>query len=178
VSREQRTLLWLNVIGGAAVLGSYVYGLNRLGADANLAWGGIPDSWRGLYTLNMFAAAAGYFPFTAFLLFAVDTRLARVAGRLPFTTFHWIYLVILAGSALWLPLTCVWIEQGGDLLWATIHLTLLAVGFASLTLVAALATLSPRQPAWAYALALAGTLPFFVQTAILDALLWPAYIPQ
>jgi hypothetical protein len=175
MAAEQRALLWLNIVGGTAVLASYVYGLDRLGDDAQLAWGGVPATWRGLYTVNMFAAAAGYFPFTSFLLFAVDAAAVRIAGRLPYSTFRWIYLVILVGSALWLPLTCIWIERGGSLLWAAIHLDLLAVGAASLALLAALATLTPRRPAWWYAAALVGVIPFFVQTAVLDAIVWPAY---
>jgi len=175
MSREQRNLMWLNAAGGTAVLLSYVYGLARLGDDAQLAWGGVPAAWRDLYTLNMFAAAAGYFPFTAFLLFAVDSGAARIAGGLPFSTFRWLYLVILTGSALWLPLTCIWIESGGTLLWRLIHLDLLAVGSAALALLVAVATLEPRRPGWAWALAVLGALQFVFQTAVLDASVWPAY---
>ena len=43
---------------------------------------------------------------------------------------------------------------------------------------AALLALRPRQPRWAYWLAVAGSLPFALQTAVLDALLWPAFFPS
>jgi hypothetical protein len=60
---KRRSLLALNVIGGTAVLASYVVGLGAVPGDA--LWGGVPESLRPLYTVNMFLAAAGYFLFTS-----------------------------------------------------------------------------------------------------------------
>jgi hypothetical protein len=44
-------------------------------------------------------------------------------------------------------------------------------------MVAALIALQPREPRAAYALAVAGSVAFSIQTALLDALIWPAYFP-
>jgi hypothetical protein len=41
----------------------------------------------------------------------------------------------------------------------------------------ALLTLRPRQPVWAYGLAVIGCMAFCVQTALLDAWVWPAFFP-
>jgi hypothetical protein len=37
--------------------------------------------------------------------------------------------------------------------------------------------LQPRRPAWAYWLAVAGSVTFSFQTAVLDMLVWPALYP-
>jgi hypothetical protein len=51
------------------------------------------------------------------------------------------------------------------------------VGISSLALVCSIASVRPAGPAWARALALVGALAFAVQTALLDALVWPHYFP-
>ena len=51
------------------------------------------------------------------------------------------------------------------------------VGISSLTLLWAVATVRPAGPAWARAAAVVGALAFSVQTALLDALVWPYYFP-
>ncbi|NLF02271.1 MAG: hypothetical protein GX601_14970, partial [Anaerolineales bacterium] len=66
-------------------------------------------------------------------------------------------------------------EQPSPQLWAAIRLVLALVGLAALGMLLALLGLRPRRPAWAYCLAVAGTVPFILQTAILDALVWPVY---
>jgi hypothetical protein len=37
--------------------------------------------------------------------------------------------------------------------------------------------LNRRQPTWAYSMALLGSVAFAIQTALLDAVVWPAYFP-
>ena len=62
-------------------------------------------------------------------------------------------------------------------MWWMIRLVLTVVGLASLALLVSLLALRPRQPAWAYWLAVAGTVTFSFQTAVLDMLIWPALYP-
>ena len=52
---------------------------------------------------------------------------------------------------------------------------LVVVGAASAGLFAALVKIKPRQPSWAYWIALIGSLAFFIQTAILDAIVWGTF---
>jgi hypothetical protein len=52
---------------------------------------------------------------------------------------------------------------------------LAAVGLASLGLLAALLNIEPRQPVWAYRLAVIGCAAFCLQTAVLDMIVWLAY---
>jgi hypothetical protein len=166
----------INLFGGLAVLGSYAYCLIAYSAQAGDFWGGVPDGLRPLYTVNMGLAAAGYFAFTYFLLYRLKPA-ADHAGRFGFGTFNALYAMILVPSALWMPLTFAMLESPSDGLWWAIRLTLAAVGIGSLGLLAGLVAVRPRPPSLAHKLAVAGSVAFCSQTAILDALVWPAYFP-
>lgn len=173
---RRRTMAGINLLGGLAVLGSYAYCLSAYSAQAGDFWGGVPDGLRPLYTVNMGLAAAGYFAFTYFLMY----RLKPTSGgseRFGLGTFNSLYVMILLPSALWMPLTFAMLESPSEGLWWTIRLTLAAVVIGSLGLLAGLVAVRPRSPSLAHKLAIAGSLAFCLQTAILDALVWPAYFP-
>ena len=76
-----------------------------------------------------------------------------------------------------MPLTLAMIEEPGTGLWISIRLTLAVVGLGSLLLIAALLHMRPRTPGTSYKLAMLGSLAFALQTAVLDALIWPAFFP-
>lgn len=175
---QQRTMLGLNLLGGVAVLGSYYAGFAMHPASADALWGGVPEGLRPFYTVSMLLAAVGYFPFTYFLLFCVDADRARILGRLGFGWFNALYAMILIPSALWMPLTFSLIETWSPGQWAAIRIVLALVGVGSLGLLAALITLTPARPRPLHLLAIAGAVAFCVQTALLDATVWPAYFPQ
>ena len=67
MSTQQIILLVINIIGGAAVIGSYVYGLNANAGGANVLWGGVPNNIRPIYTVSMILSALGYFAFMFFM---------------------------------------------------------------------------------------------------------------
>jgi hypothetical protein len=125
----------------------------------------------------MALATAGFFAFTYFLLFRADPDKARIAGRFGYGLFEGLYVLILTPSALWLPLTSAMVQQPSGLLWLGIRLVLAVVGLASVALLLALLGLRPRQPVSAYWLAVAGSLAFCIQTAVLDLLVWTALFP-
>jgi hypothetical protein len=166
----------INLFGGLAVLGSYAYCLTAYSAQAGDFWGGVPDGLRSLYTVNMGLAAAGYFAFTYFLMYCFKPTMGA-GGRFGFGTFNALYALILLPSALWMPLTFAMLESPSDGLWWVIRLTLFAVGIGSLGLLAGLVAVRPRSPLLTHKMAVAGSLAFCLQTAILDALVWPAYFP-
>jgi hypothetical protein len=170
-------LVALNVLGGLAVLGSYAHGLARPGAGDAL-WGGVPESLRPLYTVSMLLAAAGYFPMTGAVLLGLDAARARVAGRFGYGLFVLLYALILIPSALWMPLTFQMIEAPSPLVWAAIRAALALVGLGSLGVLAALAAVRPGPPRMLRGLALVGAAAFCLQTALLDALVWPAFFPR
>jgi len=168
------TLIALNVIGGTAVLASYVVGLEAVPGEA--LWGGVPDGIRPLYTVNMFIAAAGYFFFTPFILFRLDPETTRVAGRFGYGIFHILYALVLFPSALWLFLTAHALDQPGPAAWAAVRIDLALVALGSLGLLASLVSLGSGAPR-GRKFAIAGLVPFCLQTVILDALVWPAFFP-
>ena len=47
----------INIIGGIAVLGSYVYGIMAFPELRQSLWGGIDGRWRIIFTLSMLPAA-------------------------------------------------------------------------------------------------------------------------
>ena len=173
-----RSLLWLNLLGGTAVLGSYAHGLLSNPLTRGDLWGGVPDPLRPFYTVSMLLAAAGYFAFSYFVFLRLDPGRTRVAGRLGFGVFHGLYALILVPSALWLPLTFEMLESPSGALWLAIRGVLALVGIGSLGLVAAIASARPLEAPVARAVALAGAAAFAFQTAVLDACVWPAHFPM
>jgi hypothetical protein len=74
-----------------------------------------------------------------------------------------------------MPLTFLAAEQSSlGLLW-TVRVVLAAAGFASLGLLLSLLNTEPRQPLWAYWIAVVGCVGFCIQTVILDAIVWGAW---
>ena len=165
-------LLLTNVLGGAAVLGSYALGILNHPNSGQVLWGEVPLNVRPYYTANMFLAAIGYFAFVYFILFRLDPVKTRVAGRFGFGLFNVLFAAILIPSALWMPLTFLAAERSNlGLVWA-IRIVLWLVGLASLALFFAILKVEPRQPLWSQRLALVGSIAFGIQTVFLDAIVW------
>jgi hypothetical protein len=168
-------LLFINLLGGGAVLGSYVWGFFTHPNAGQALWGGVPDRIQPFYTAGMFLAATGYFAFTYFILFRLNPSKTQVFGRFGFGVFNILYAAILIPSALWMPLTFWALEKSSLCLLWTVRMVLAAVGLASLSLLLALLKVEPRLPRWAHRLAVAGSASFCLQTIILDAIIWVAF---
>ena len=167
-------LIALNVLGGLAVLGSYAHGFSH--PDVGAFWGGVPEGLRPVYTISMLGAALGYFPMTAYILLRLDPERTRV-GRFGYGIFLVLYALVLIPSALWMPLTFVMIGEPSAVLWLAIRADLALVALGSSGLVASLLVAQPRERGLFWALAVGGAILFFNQTAILDAIVWPAFYP-
>lgn len=171
---QQIILLVINVIGGAAVIGSYIYGLNAQPGGANLLWGGVPANIIPFFSVSMVLAALGYFALGYYILFRLVPGEVLIAGRFGFSLFYAIFLVILILSALWMPLTNVYLGNPSTGMWIGVRTVLALVGLASIALLWALLSLQTRTPAIPYWLAIAGSGYFAFHTAILDAVVWAA----
>ena len=139
--------------------------------------GRVPPALLPAYVTSMALAMVGYFAFTYFLLFPANPDRVRIASRFGYGLFHGLYLIILLPSALWLPLTSAMVQQPNGTLWLLVRLVLVLVGLGSVGLLLALLTWRPRQPAGAYWLAVAGSVAFSFQTAVLDLFVWTALFP-
>jgi hypothetical protein len=167
-------LMGINLLGGSAVIGSYVLWLSAYPGAVNALWGGVPGEIRPYYTAGMFLAAAGYFAFTYFLLFRMDPGRIKIFGCCDARLYHYLYLGILIPSALWMPATFWAVDNPSAIsIWVVRGVLILAALF-SLGLLAALLGTKPRDPAGAHALAVIGAICFCVQTVLLDAIVWGA----
>jgi hypothetical protein len=171
---QQIILLIINVIGGIAVIGSYIIGLSGQAGGANTLWGGVPTSVRPIYGISMILSALGYFAFIYFILFRLVPAEVHIAGKFGFSLFYAIFLVILIASALWMPLTKAYVSNPGTGIWIGVRTVLVLVGLGSIALAWALLSLQTKTPAVFYWLAVAGSAYFAFHTAILDAIVWAA----
>jgi hypothetical protein len=171
---EHIILLIINVIGGAAVIGSYIFGLKGQSGGANVLWGAVPNSLRPVYTVSMILSALGFFAFIYFILFRLVPGEVLIGGRFGFSLFYAIFLVILVASAFWMPLTNAYVGNPSTGMWIGIRTVLALVGLGSIALMLALLTLQTKVPGISYWLAVAGSGYFAFHTAILDAIVWAA----
>jgi hypothetical protein len=171
---QQIILLIINIIGGIAVIGSYIIGLSGQTGGANALWGGVPANIRPMYGVSMILSALGYFAFIYFVLFRLVPAEVSIAGRFGYSLFYAIFIVMLVSSALWMPLTKAYVSNPSPGVWIGIRTVLALVGLASIALVWALLSLQTKAPGIAYWLAVAGSSYFAIHTAILDAIVWAA----
>ncbi len=171
---QQIILLVINAIGGAAVIGSYVFGLSGQTGGANILWGGVPENIRPVYAVSMILSALGYFAFIYFIFFRLVPGEVSIASRFGFSLFYAIFLVILIPSALWMPFTNMYVGNPSTGLWIGIRTVLALVGLASIALAWALLSLETKTSGVSYWLAVAGSGYFAFHTAILDAIIWAA----
>lgn len=162
-------LLIINIIGGIAVIGSYVWGLKAGAGGANALWGGTPAGIRPIYTVSMLLSALGYFLFIYFILFRLDL------AAFSFNIFFIIFFCMLGASAFWMPLTNLFLANPGTALWLGIRAVLAIVGISSVALTWVLISLHTKETGLAYQLAVAGSVYFAFHTAVLDMILWPIF---
>lgn len=163
-------------LGGTAVLASYAWGFLFRPDSMGALWGGVPEALRPLYTANMFLAAAGFFLFAPYLAFRLPAAAAARDLRPGPAWFRRMFLLVLVPSALWLPLTALMLDAPSLWLWWVVRVDLLLVAAGSLGIAVGLVQLG-GEAAPGRRLALLGTVPFCVQTVLLDALIWPAFFP-
>jgi hypothetical protein len=162
-------LLTINIIGGIAVVGSYIWGAKIGHGGINALWGGTPEGIRPVYTVSMAIAALGYLTFIFYILFKLDPN------SFNFNILYLIFFLILGASAFWLPLTNIFLVNPGTLLWLLIRIVLAVVGIASCVLVWVLMSLVVKESDLFYWLAAIGSFYFAFHTAVLDMILWPIF---
>ncbi len=163
---EKIILLLINILGGIAVIGSYVFTLSARGGNLNVFWGGTPDSIKPIYTISMIIAALGYFAFIYYILFKLDNLSI-------FNSLHFIFMGILLFSVFWMPLTSLFITSPSPLIWFLVRLVLAIVGLSSCLLAWVLFSLHFKEVGISYWLAVIGSIYFAFHTAFLDMILWP-----
>ena len=174
-SEQRRALLLLIAMGGSTVLASYVLAFILEPEIRTGLWGGIPEGgMRDFYTVNMLIAAASFFPMTYALGFATPFDELKTRTGIGFNGMLGAYAAILMASALWLPLTALYLGNPMGIIWWIIRIDLLIVGAGASVLFYMIIRRALSGPALIW---LAAVLFFFfwLQTAVLDALVWPYY---
>jgi len=169
---SQKIFLAINIIGGILVLGSYYFGL-RGGKGVDALWGGVPENIRPIYTISMLICAIGYFIFFGYIILNLGGEVFKSSYWLGEKLFLVLFALILIASALWMPLVNVMVSNPSTLVWVGIRVVLVVVALASLGVVVALLTLTPRPTGVFYYSAVIGMIWFTLHTGILDAILWP-----
>jgi hypothetical protein len=174
--KQTKKITWIliNLLGGTAVISSYIYGFLTHSNVSQILWGDVPAGLRPMYTVCMLVAAAGYFAL-AYFVFRLDLLETRVFDRFGFEFFNFLYLLILVPSALWMPLTLLTIERSSAVLIWIVRLDLALVAAGSLGLLLAVLNTRPRPSTPRYILAILGSATLCLQTVILDAIVWSIY---
>jgi hypothetical protein len=175
---KQVILLIINILGGAAVIGSYILGLGGQSGGANVLWGGVPTNIRPVYTVSMILSALSYFAFIYLLLFRLVPGDVAIAGRFGYGLFFAIFLLILISSAFWMPLTNIYVGNPSNGTWIAIRAVLFIVALGSIALFWALLSLQTKNHDLPYWLAVVGSGYFAFHTFVLDAILWAALFRQ
>lgn len=174
MDEQQIILLLMNVLGGAAVLGSYVLWLRGSPGGADALWGGVPARLRPVYTVSMILSAIGYLAIFYYLHFEPGPDEVTIGGGLGFVWFIPVIVLMLFPSALWMPLSSLYADRPSRGAWIGVRAVLFVVGLASIALAWALFTLRPNNSDTAYWFAVVGSCYFAFHTFVLDAVLWAA----
>lgn len=164
----------INLVLGAAVLGSYVHGITSHPSliEVDALYGTMPAWVHAIYDKSMLVAAVAYFP--PFVLF-MRHRDATVFGGRSIATVDALYVLVLLPSILWMPLTFAWMESGSLVTWYLMRTVLALVAIGSYLQLAAIWTMAPRANKPLFVAALVGQALFTVQTGLLDPWIWPMF---
>ena len=171
---EHIILLIIIVVGGVAVLGSYIWGLKKHPGGSNPLWGGVPAKHRSKYTISMLIAVVGYFLFVSYIFLQLTPAEVNIGGIFGFSLFYVIFMFILFPSALWMPLTSNYVKNPGKGIWKWIRGVLAVVGLTSLVLAWALYSIDTETFSMFQRLAVMGAAYFTFHTLVLDAIIWIA----
>lgn len=172
---QKKKWLAINVLGGIAVLGSYAHGLVTHPETRDLLWGDMPGPLQDVYGVTMWLATAGYLVFMYYVLFRVGASEVRVGKRSGLGVINACCAAVVVASAMWMPLTFMYLDAPSRALWFLIRADLIVVGIGAVGLIVALFNLSPRLTGWAGLVTIMGLLFFALQTAFLDPFVWPVF---
>jgi hypothetical protein len=171
---ESIVLLAVIALGGAAVIGSYVFGLRGKAGASDALWGGVPAKVKPVYVVSMVLSAIGFLAVMYYIFFELDPPEVIMGGKSGFYLFFPIFIAILGPSALWMPLSKRYVAQPSTYMWIMVRAVLFLVGLASIELVVALFALDLDARGVAYWLAAVGACYFAFHTFVLDAIVWAA----
>jgi hypothetical protein len=176
LARQKLVYLAINVVGGLAVLGSYAYGFIQDPDLVQQLWGDVPQALLGLYNINMLLASTGYLLMLSYILTCLPADCRSDSGGLVFERLNYLTGLILFCSALWMPLSFALLDTPNLDLWWCIRAVLFGTGASALVCAYQVHKYAEKRGLF-LKIALCAYFFFCVQTALLDALIWPYYFP-
>jgi len=169
---ESILLLVVIVLGGTAVIGSYVAGLKGKAGAADTLWGGVPPRVRPLYGVSMILSAVGFLAVLYYVFFRMDPAETVMGGRFGFAILFPIFVAILVPSALWLRASREYVDEPSLLKWIIVRSILFIVALGSIALIWAFFALETDERDAAFWVATVGSCYFAFHTLVLDAVVW------
>ena len=176
--KKQTLFLWVNIIGGIAVLGGYAYALAINPETRNALWGGIPESWKPLYTFSMFTSAIGYLYATYYLVFKGGLDLQFFWGKYKASLLTILISIFLISSSFWIHSTFSYIDSPTQSQWLTIQIELFITAIALILFTIGLVSANGVGKILNHKLAIIGCLLITFHCLILDAIIWTSKFPK
>ena len=123
----------------------------------------------------MLLATVGYFVFTSYVLKKMFIFKSNEFNKIHFSIINILYAGIIIPSALWMPMTFRVLTHSSDFLWVSIRIIILVVGLSSSGIMLFFFFSRIRTNNWHYFVGMLGLISFWIQTMILDALVWPNF---
>lgn len=167
----------VNIIGGIAVLAGYAFTLVNNPETRNDLWGGVPESWKPMYSLSMFVSAFGYLYVTYYCAFKRGLDMQFFGGRYGASTMTVLIAIFLFSSSFWIHSTFSYIDSPSQKQWFFINIELFTTAIALILFTLGLATAKGVQNKLKHNIATVGSSLITFHCLILDAIIWTSKFP-
>ena len=176
MSKSKKIFVVINLVGGLAVLSSYLLCFILYPTDSRSLWGSASDQVITFFVISMFLAATGYILFTVYLLQGNKLEGSSFGKIFGTKIIHFFYFVVLGCSTIWMPASIIFSMGENILTEVIIRCVLWLVGLASLGILICIYKINinhGKSNFISHMFALLGAMVFTIHTLILDAVIWP-----
>ena len=176
--RIQTQFLWVNIIGGIAVLGGYIFALLSHPETRSDLWGGVPIQWRVWIVSSMFLAAFGYCYAMYYMVINEGLSLHFFWGKVDAAKMIILLILFLSSSSLWIYTTFSYIDSPTYLKWAFVQAELWITAISILLITIGLVTASGVEQPLKHNISILGLSLISFHCLVLDAMLWINRFPR
>ena len=176
--RIQTQFLWINLIGGIAVLGGYIIALIYHPETRTDLWGGVPINWRPWIVISMFFAGFGYCYSIYYMVYNDGLSLQFFWGRVDAAKMIILLILFLLSASLWIHTTFAYIDSPTYLKWAFVQAELWITALSILLMTIGLATARGVEQTLKHNISILGLSLISFHCLVLDAMLWINKFPR
>ena len=176
MSKSKKIFVAINLVGGLAVLSSYLFCFILYPTYSRSLWGSASDKVITFFVISMVLAAAGYVWFTFYLLKGNKLEDSNFGTLFGVKIINLLYLMVLTCSTIWMPASISFSMSENIFVELIIRLILWTVGLSSLGILIYIYNINiddGKSSFLSHMFALLGTMVFTIHTLILDAVIWP-----